>query len=92
MNDKFTGSSISEEDAITQLVADVLPRLEQYRAKNVNKYHRENESPDREYTKCERYKNRVRVVDIFLDPIKTFLVNRGVIKQLATEPPENNIE
>lgn len=61
-----------------EFVSSILPKIEEYRAKNVNKYYREAEQEYREYTKMERYKNRVRVVDIFLPSLKTFLKESGV--------------
>jgi hypothetical protein len=69
---------------------EAVPRLEEYRGKNVNKYYREKESPDAEYTKCERYKNRVRFVDCFLPAMKAVLKGAGVLLA-ADEPDEREI-
>lgn len=66
------------------LVQDVLPKLENYRQKNVNKYWREMELEFTEYTKAERYKNRVRVVDCFIQPLQQFLVNIGASTSTTT--------
>jgi 23S rRNA C2498 (ribose-2'-O)-methylase RlmM len=77
-------------EPIVRLCEEILPKLEEYRSKNINKYYREKESPDCEYTKTERYKNRVRVADIFLDPIRNVLSDAGFL-QANTEPDEQEI-
>jgi hypothetical protein len=67
-------------EAAVKFAAAILPNLEAYRQKNVNKYHREKELEFAEYTKLERYKNRVRIVDIFLEPLRQFLKDVGMIR------------
>lgn len=69
-------------------VADIIPELEKYRAKNVNKYYREQETPDCEYVKTERYKNRVRQVDIILPALKKMRNTLDFFDQTGTCPPK----
>lgn len=73
--------------SVTQFAEEVLPLIEEYRQKNVNKYHRERDLEFSEYTKMERYKNRVRICDIVLLPLRQFLMNVGVLRS-GTEPEE----
>jgi len=55
-------------------VADVVPELESYRKKQVNKFYRESEIEwGADPVKLECYKNRVRVVDVFLPRLRSFL-------------------
>jgi hypothetical protein len=86
-----TEKETTRVDALIDMMADVLPRLEAYRSKNVNKYHRESELEFREYSKMERYKNRVRQVDIILEPMKKFLTRVGRIPAVV-EPDKPNID
>lgn len=79
------------QDPFVRFLEEVLPRLEEYRAKNVNKYYREQESPDCEYTKTERYKNRVRIVDCFLKPAKEVLTSAGVLRADGNDVDEREI-
>ena len=67
------------KDLIVSFVVDIVPKIEHYRAKNVNKYYRESEiSYGADPQKLEKYKNRVRVVDIFLPGLKGILSKAGV--------------
>jgi len=60
---------------IVKMIEGLVPRIEQYRAKQVNKYWREKELDfGGEYQKLERYKNRVRVCDIFLPVLREVVV------------------
>jgi hypothetical protein len=72
-------------DAFVGMVEEIIPRLEEYRAKNVNKYWREKELEYSDYIKREKYKHRVRWVDCFLDPLKNFLVRSGVMIKKEAE-------
>ncbi len=60
---------------VAMFLDEVLPRIDSYRAKNLNKYHREKELEFSEYTKMERYKNRVRIIDIFLPALRKLYKN-----------------
>lgn len=67
-------------DALFNFFEEVLPKIEEYREKNVGKYYAEqNTEYGGEYFKMEKYKNRVRVVDIFLAPLKDMLRSAGVL-------------
>ncbi len=69
---------------LLQFCADVLPAVEEYRQKQVNKYYREKELEyGGEFQKLERYKNRVRIVDIFLPTIKKKIVEAGISIQMT---------
>lgn len=70
----------------TDEIADMVPKIDEYRAKEVNKYYREKEldwGPDA--VKLQIYKNRVRVVDLFLPGLKRFLVSVGALPSSATD-------
>jgi hypothetical protein len=71
---------MAQVDSFVRFLEGVVPNLEEYRMKNVNKYYREKESPDAEYTKMERYKNRVRFVDCILEPAKKVLREAGIME------------
>jgi hypothetical protein len=72
-----------------EMLCEIVPNLEEYRAKNVNKYYREKELPYSDYVKRERYKNRVRFVDTFLGPLRKYLERSGVLR--AAENNEQDI-
>jgi len=75
-----------KQDAILKLVEDVSTELEQYRETQCRKYYAEKNTEHMgDYVKLERYKNRVRVVDCFLDPLERFLFNCGVMKVNPSE-------
>lgn len=59
------------EDAIVKFIKDVLPNVEKYREVQINKYHREKELEyGGEYSVLEKYKNRTRIVDMFLPALR----------------------
>lgn len=68
MDEKFTKTFIGT------CLKKIVENAEEYRAKNVNKYYREKElEHGGVYPVLEKYKNRVRVVDIFLEPAKILI-------------------
>lgn len=76
----------ARNDAFVEFVESVLPNVEQYRQKNVNKYYAEkNMEHGGEYSKMEKYKNRVRIVDIFLAPLKEYLKRVGSLPGSGTD-------
>ena len=62
------------EKLVVDSVKKIIPRVERYREKNVTKYNAEAAGEHGgEYSVKEKYKNRVRVVDIFLPIAKEFV-------------------
>jgi hypothetical protein len=85
MDKKEEQQFIPLADAV-EFISKVVNNLELYKHKNVNKYYREKElEHGGEYEKMERYKNRTRVVDIFLIPLKDFLVAHGAGEKSKTD-------
>ncbi|MBW8001682.1 MAG: hypothetical protein FVQ80_06630 [Planctomycetes bacterium] len=75
-----------ENKVFLDFLGEVLPNLEEYRAKQVNKYYREKELEwGGDSTKMEKYKNRVRVVDTFLGPLKSMLTKYGPFPVITDE-------
>jgi hypothetical protein len=71
--------------AIEEL-AEMVPEIEEYRAKQVNKFYREKELEwGGDPVKMEGYKNRVRIVDIILPHLKSFLSRVGALPASALE-------
>ncbi len=69
------------EPTIVDLIEAILPSVEKYRSKQMNKYHREKEMDyGGEHSKMEKYKNRTRVVDIFLPALNKFVNDSKKIK------------
>ena len=56
--------------AASRFVDNIIPKIEIYREKQVAKHDAEKALEYSEYTKVERYKHRVRIVDIFLPALK----------------------
>lgn len=84
------------KDLVLGFIAEIVPKIEHYRAKNVNKYYRESEiSYGADPQKLERYKNRTRLVDIFLPALKEVLLKEGVhtleIKDEGGETPDEKV-
>ena len=62
------------EKLVVDSVKKIIPRVERYREKNVTKYNAEAAGEHGgEYSVKEKYKNRVRIVDIFLPVAKEFV-------------------
>lgn len=81
MNTKF-------ETLLIEAVKQIIPKVEAYRAKNVAKYNAESAGEHGgEYSIREKYKNRVRQVDIFLPTIRWF-----VETYYTDAPTKNQIE
>jgi hypothetical protein len=63
-----------EWNLIIEVLEEIIPKVEHFRAKNVNKYNAEKSTEyGGEYQKMEKYKTRVRVTDIFLPSLKKFV-------------------
>jgi len=78
---KGSTNPVAKLDALFNFFEEVLPNIEEYRAKNIGKYYAEENLPyGGEYQKLEKYKNRVRVVDTFLKPLIRMLRSSGVIQ------------
>lgn len=76
----------ARKDAFVEFLESILPNIEQYRQKNVNKYYAEERlEHGGEYSVKEKYKNRVRIVDIFLAPLKEYLARAGSLPGSITE-------
>lgn len=60
-------------DILFKAIERMIPAIEKYRATNYNKYVKEMERDDSAYEKSERYKHRVRVVDIILPELQTMV-------------------
>jgi hypothetical protein len=71
-------------------IEEVIENLEDYKKKNVNKYYREEESEYCEYRKLDLYKNRSRVVDCVLGPLKSLMTACG-LDSPATDASEKEI-
>lgn len=71
------------EDAIfEELKSIIVPKLEAYREKNVVKYNAEAAGEHGgEYSTKERYKNRVRIIDVILPSL------RKIIEMYYTDAP-----
>lgn len=88
---------LSEEKLFLRAMKEAADRLvddmESYRQKNVNKYHAEKKLEFAEYTKMERYKNRVRIVDAVLPAIKLFITRvNGSLSKVVSPIDLDNIE
>jgi hypothetical protein len=63
-------------DLIFDAFEECIPRIEQYREKQITKYNAEKSTEyGGEYTKLEKYKNRVRIIDVFLPALKKLVYN-----------------
>ena len=78
------------EKLLVESIKKAIPRVEAYRAKNVTKYNAESANEHGgEYSVKEKYKNRVRVVDIFLPIAKEFVES---YYKLSASKKDNSIE
>lgn len=74
------------------LLSEVLPDVEAYRKRQVNKFYREKELEwGGEPVKMERYKHRVRVIDLFLPAVKKMLVKKSFITVTDEDVAERDI-
>lgn len=78
------------EKLFVESLKKIIPKVEQYREKNVTKYNAElaNEHGG-EYSVKEKYKNRTRIVDLFLPVAKEFV--ESYYKVVASKK-DNSIE
>ena len=80
-NEAKEGSKM-ETPAMLDFLEEVLPKVEEYRAKQINKYYREKELDwGGDSGKMERYKNRVRIVDTFLGPLKKLVTGTDSVSE-----------
>ncbi|MHC4644011.1 MAG: hypothetical protein ACYTBJ_00820 [Planctomycetota bacterium] len=72
---------MSEMDLeLSRAIGAIVENLEKYREANVGKFLGEKGTDHLgDFTKLDRYKNRVRVVDCFLKPLETILYNLGIL-------------
>lgn len=69
-----------KQDAILRLAETIAVNANEYRDAQCRKYYAEKSTEHLgDYTKLERYKNRVRLIDVFLKPLEQFLSDCGVI-------------
>ena len=72
------------EKLVVDSVKKLIPGVEQYRAKNVAKYNAEAAGEHGgEYSVKKKYKNRVRIVDIFPPVAKDFV--EAYYKQISSK-------
>lgn len=75
------------EETIVEALKQIIPKVESYREKNVTKYNAEAELlHGGEYSTKEKYKNRVRCVDLVLPTLRWF-----VETYYADAPKKKNI-
>jgi len=78
------------ERTLMVALKDLVPKIEKYRMKNVTKYNAESAGEHGgEYSVKEKYKNRVRVVDIFLPTLKIFVES---YHSISSEKKDKSLE
>lgn len=77
-------------DELEKFGCAVFQNVKEYRQKQVNKYYREKELEyGGEYLKLEKYKNRVRIIDMFSEPAKELFIS--IFSSESLPDPSSNL-